>query len=650
MPPPEHRNSLLPGYKLHWYNIETILGQGGFGITYLAMDANLNQKVAIKEYLPIEMAVRQDNISIHPVSSEHGEQFKWGLERFISEAQTLARFKHPNIVRVLTVFRENNTAYMVMEYEQGRPLHEILKEKKTLAEDELKNILFPILDGLAQVHAAGFIHRDIKPPNIYIRQDNTPVLLDFGSARQSFSEHTRTLTTMVSPGYAPFEQYVGKSDKQGPWTDIYGLGATLYRAATGIPPPDSMDRSEAILHTGKDIFVSASEIAAGKYSREFLAAIDQAMAFKTDDRPGSIAEWREIFTGKTITPEHDAESEMPTLAAATATASAENADSTGTETGKQDLLSRLTDRFYYIIKKLIKWGLILFVVLIVIGILTHSNRQKQQQLTESGQTDTVVAPETKTDDHLKEMPVTIEKPEVTESVIQKADPAEQIRLLLTGAQNDIEALRLTIPTGNNALEKYRTVLAIDPANQDAIQGIDRIVDEYIKLMDNAITRNKLSNAEIYLQKAGSVNPDHVAIKPARARFELARLQQQKLEQANQPVPVSEPAPAVTPKPEPVPSIQPGTVSRIPAADRQKLESIRERLRLNPQDQKARRELRELANSFEQNIRQAVNDDDYDLAREYIYEVQSNTEKSSKAYKRLNDLLRVINQKEKEAGN
>ena len=637
MPTGEHRNSLQPGYKLHWYHIEQILGQGGFGITYLATDTNLNQKVAIKEYLPVEMAVRQDNISVHPVSGEHGDQFKWGLERFISEARTLARFKHPNIVRVLAVFRENNTAYMVMEYEHGKPLHEILKDRKTLPEDELKNILFPILDGLEAVHKAGFIHRDIKPPNIYIREDNSPVLLDFGSARQSFSEITRTLTTMVSPGYAPFEQYVGKSDRQGPWSDIYGLGATLYRATTGISPPDSMDRSEAILHTGKDIFVSASEISTGKYSAEFLAAIDHAMAFKTDDRPQTIAEWRAIFSGKNIAPRHETDSETPTVAAATAPAV--SVDSTASDSGRQGFFSGVIDTFYGITKKLIKWGLILFGILIVIGILTHANRKKEQQVTGPVPAETVVSPEAKTGD----VPAEIEKPQSAE-VLRTPAPAERIDALLQAAQKNIDELRLTTPADDNAMQKYQNVLAIEPGNREALAGIDRIVETYIMLVDNAINSNNLPKAELYLQKATRVNPDHPALGPARARLERARLQQQKLEQ------VQQPAPVVTPKPEPVPSTPTENVSRIPAAERQELDSIRERLRQNPQDRQARRDLRELANTFEQNIRQAVNDGDYDLAHEYIYEVQSSTETGSKAYKRLNDLLNVIKRKEREALN
>jgi len=216
-----HRNSLKPGHKVLWYEIKEVLGQGGFGITYLAYDPNLKTNVAIKEYLPIELAVREGDFSVHPVTEDRGKQYKWGLDRFIKEAQTLAQFDHPNIVRVYSVTEENNTAYMVMAFEHGQTLQEKLKGKKTLEESELLKILIPILGGLEQIHKAGFIHRDIKPDNIFIRNDGSPVLLDFGSARQALGEETKTLTSLVTPGYAPFEQYFSKSDEQGEYIGTF---------------------------------------------------------------------------------------------------------------------------------------------------------------------------------------------------------------------------------------------------------------------------------------------------------------------------------------------------------------------------------------------------------------------------------------------
>ena len=290
-----HRNALTPGHRLHWYVIEGVLGQGGFGITYLADDTNLDRKVAIKEFLPVELAVRTENGSVMAASSNREQGYGWGLERFISEARTLAKFNHRAIVRVHSVFEANNTAYMVMDYEEGETLKSLLMREKTLGEAQLRHILAPILDGLEWVHQSGFIHRDIKPSNVFIRRDGSAVLMDFGSARQALGPRTTTLTNMVSPGYAPFEQYMTDGERQGPWTDIYGAGATLYRAVTARSPLDAIRRSEGILREGRDAIVLAVEAASGRYSRAFLMAIDHALAFNVEQRPDSIEQWRAEF-------------------------------------------------------------------------------------------------------------------------------------------------------------------------------------------------------------------------------------------------------------------------------------------------------------------------------------------------------------------
>ena len=292
----QHLKALKPGYKLHWYEIKEILGQGGFGITYLALDLNLDHEVAIKEYLPVELSARDETGSVQPVTTEHAARYQWGLERFIEEARTIGRFKHPNIVRVRNVFEANNTGYLVMDYELGESLQEILSRRKTLSEEDLKSVILPIIDGMRHVHAAGFIHRDVKPANIFIRVDGDPVLLDFGSARRALEESQKSLTSIFSRGYAPIEQYNTTDDTQGPWTDIYSVGATLYRGIAGVPPTDAVDRSAAISHTLKDTYVSAVEIGAGKYSTPLLEAIDHALQFKQQDRPQSIGEWNLEFT------------------------------------------------------------------------------------------------------------------------------------------------------------------------------------------------------------------------------------------------------------------------------------------------------------------------------------------------------------------
>ena len=288
------KNALPSGYQLHWYTIKDVLGHGGFGITYLAYDQNLDHDVAIKEYMPAELSMRDpEHHSIHPLSDRKKSRYEWGLERFIAEARTIGRFKHPNIVRVRNVFEENNTAYMVMDYETGESLQDILTRKKILNQEELISAIFPIIDGVKSIHASGFIHRDIKPANIFVRVDGEPVLLDFGSARKAVSKHKRTLTSLFSKGYAPIEQYESSDDNdtQGPWTDIYSLGATMYRCISGMAPADAVDRSSAIIHTGNDTYVSAIEIGEGRYSKSLLEAIDFALQFKRDERPSDIAEW-----------------------------------------------------------------------------------------------------------------------------------------------------------------------------------------------------------------------------------------------------------------------------------------------------------------------------------------------------------------------
>ena len=290
-----HLNALRTGQKLHWYEIHDILGQGGFGITYLAQDLNLNHEVAIKEYLPVDLAIRTKSGSVSPVSEEHHERYYWGLDRFLDEARTLGQFKHPNIVQVRNVFEANNTAYMVMEYELGESFQEILNQRKTVDEKDLRTIIFPIVDGMKVVHAAGFIHRDIKPANIFLRVDGDPVLLDFGSARQSLEMGNESLTSIFSRGYAPIEQYHSSEETQGPWTDIYALGATMYRAISGVPPVDAVDRSAGIAQIEHDTYVSITEIAGDSFSEDFLEAIDWALQFRLSDRPQTISEWITTF-------------------------------------------------------------------------------------------------------------------------------------------------------------------------------------------------------------------------------------------------------------------------------------------------------------------------------------------------------------------
>lgn len=290
-------DALPAQYQLHWYVLERVLGQGGFGITYQARDTNLDKLVAIKEYLPVDTATRRADATVSPRAQTQSERYSAGLDSFIREARTLARFSHPNIVRVHSVFKHNNTAYMVMEFEEGETLATLLERCQTLSERQLLDIMLPVIDGLALVHAAGFIHRDVKPENILVRNDGSPVLLDFGSARAAMGQ-SRTLTILVAPGYAPYEQYYANSDSQGPWTDIYSLGATCYRATAGEAPMDAITRSKGVLGSTREMLAPAAERGAGRYSPPFLRAIDHALAFAERDRPQTLEQWRRELMGE----------------------------------------------------------------------------------------------------------------------------------------------------------------------------------------------------------------------------------------------------------------------------------------------------------------------------------------------------------------
>jgi hypothetical protein len=224
------------------------------------------------------------------------EQYAAGLQRFRQEAQTLINLEHPNIVAVHRYVEANGTAYLVMQYVEGKPLDALLAGGKTLEESEIEEVIFPILAGLEQVHAARILHRDIKPSNIFIRMDGRPVLLDFGAARQAFGSQSKSVTAIVSEGYAPFEQYEGRGD-QGPWTDIYGVGAVLYRCIAGDRPPPAPERISSRLSDTPDPMRPAREAGAGRYSARLLAAIDRALGMTRQERPQNIAELRKLLDG-----------------------------------------------------------------------------------------------------------------------------------------------------------------------------------------------------------------------------------------------------------------------------------------------------------------------------------------------------------------
>ena len=275
------------------YRIERVIGSGGFGITYAAEDLNLGTQVAIKEYYPFDFGDRDATMNVRPKSERHEKTFRWGRSNFLQEARNLAHFEHPSIVRVTRVFEANSTAYMVMRFERGQNFEEWLRDLgRPPSQPELDGIVTPILEALEMMHEANFLHRDIAPDNIIVRADGTPVLLDFGAARRAVAEMSRAVTGIVKPGYSPHEQYTSDNRLQGPWSDLYAFGGTLYRAVTGRPP------EEATLRVDEDRMPPAVRMAKGQYRQDFLEAIDACLQVKGAERPRSVAQLRSKLLGR----------------------------------------------------------------------------------------------------------------------------------------------------------------------------------------------------------------------------------------------------------------------------------------------------------------------------------------------------------------
>lgn len=293
-------NALPSGHLLDEYRIDAILGAGGFGVTYKALDTHLENWVAIKEYFPIEWSFRDaDGVTVRAntqgqTSATEGQasDYEWGLERFLDEARVLARIQHPYVVRIKRYFRGHGTAYIIMDYEEGEPLSAILREGETLAEDQMRGLLEDLLPALQAVHEQGYLHRDIKPSNLYVRaHDHRVMLIDFGAARAAISRHSQSVSSLVTPGYSPPEQYSTRNDRYGPWTDIYALGAVLYRCIAGQTPVEAAER---LLD---DTLKPAVAVGAGRYSTNLLRVIDRALAVRPEQRFRDVSEIQAGLSG-----------------------------------------------------------------------------------------------------------------------------------------------------------------------------------------------------------------------------------------------------------------------------------------------------------------------------------------------------------------
>jgi non-specific serine/threonine protein kinase len=318
--PPASHAALPKGTRLQEFQVVEVIGEGGFGIVYLADDMQLHRAVAVKEYMPASLASRGDGETVVVRSEQNLATFQAGMRSFIAEARMLAQFKHPALVEVLRFWEQHGTAYMAMPYYKGRTLRQVLHDDAHLVDERwLKTVFAPVMDALELMHAQNVYHRDVAPDNILILGNGAPVLLDLGAARRIIGDLTQAVTVVLKPGYAPVEQYADDgSATQGPWTDVYAIGAVLYFAITGRPPVASVSRIM------KDTLKPLDSAAYPGYSDDFLAGIGKALAVKPEDRPRSIAELREVlgvssYAATTMMPPVTVSTAMRDRAAATAT-------------------------------------------------------------------------------------------------------------------------------------------------------------------------------------------------------------------------------------------------------------------------------------------------------------------------------------------
>ena len=520
--PIDHIHALPPGTRFEEYRLDAVLGAGGFGITYRAYDAHLDKFVAIKEYLPVEFATRTEASTVVPHSNADAQDYHWGLTRFLDEARTLARFDHTHLNRVHRFFESNGTAYMVLEYIQGETLADRLSREPYLEEAALQRLLEEVLSGLAVVHEAGYVHRDIKPGNLMLREeDGSAVVLDFGAARQAVGQRSKPITSILTPGYAPVEQYDGKVDRVGAWTDIYALGMVAYRCISGMRDselPDAVARMLA--HTrGGTTLLPAVEAGKGRYSPKLLEAIDWAMEVNEHDRPQSVDAWRQALAGgsrrKSPTKSVRKLSTPPTR---------------GTTTERAGP----------------SWSAIALTMVIIalLGVGGWWGWQSYPELFGKGGADTPAVTEQEVPAEVpREIPQeaeteqtgealagaedspTPDKAEVEHPVskepVLSAEEAEVSRLL-AAAEADLKARRLTSPAGNNAWDRYQQVLGIDPANPDAIRGMERVIGSYMELFGTAVEQEDFDQAESYLERIRNLHPDSPSLLEGKKQLEDAR--------------------------------------------------------------------------------------------------------------------------------
>jgi formylglycine-generating enzyme required for sulfatase activity len=565
---PKVKDALPVGFQLGNFELGAPLGQGGFGITYNATHITLGQHVAIKEYLPMEIATRDDGgrPDVVALDEDYAEIYEKHLEGFVEEAVILARFKHFNIVRVQDVFKLNGTAYMVMDFEDGQSLERILRQHAIKTEEDAQKAeralltwLHPMVDALDNVHALGFIHRDIKPDNIIVRSDGSPVLLDFGAARQAIGVKTRQLTVLMTRDYGPYEQFDFGTGKQGAWTDIYALGATLYRAVNGKPPKNAFDRNRARATRQKDPLVKAVDTEIKGFSKQFLGAIDAALAFLPEDRPQTIEAWRSLLPP----PPQRADGEVGLLISSSSS-------------GGGKMMTAFAGVGGLALGSAIFGGLLAGGVIggddsavqaATVKMETATNeRDSARQALTAAQTEATAAKQAAEQANAMQAAAQAKADERSSVTAQlQADMEAQVNAFAaldekynalleklsgvtvaggTGTETDptpaggglsdedkqlrdgliakgdssAKALRLSTPADSSAIHYFRKALEVDPDSEGAWAGLEDVASRYVNLARDREKRGECAKAASYLKRVGALVPESALLGTSRDTF------------------------------------------------------------------------------------------------------------------------------------
>ena len=495
---------------------------GGFGITYRAYDAHLDKFVAIKEYLPVEFATRTEASTVVPHSNADAQDYHWGLTRFLDEARTLSAVRSSASQQGPSFFESNGTAYMVLEYVQGETLADRLSRERQLPEESLQRLLEEVLSGLAVMHEAGYVHRDIKPGNLMLRaEDGSAVVLDFGAARQAVGQRSKAITSILTPGYAPVEQYDGKVDRVGPWTDIYALGMVAYRCISGISDselPDAVSRMLA-QSRGEAVLLPATEAGKGKYNAKLLEAIDWAIEVDEGDRPQSVDIWRQALAG--------GGHRQGTAKIARKTVTKQTRGATTARAGTSWSAIALTMVFIVLLGAGAWWGWQAYPELVGKSTVDVAGMTEQAapveapgetpQETETQQTEEAVAS--------AEQAPPPDKAEAEQQTLKEPalSPEEtEVARLLAAAEADLKARRLTSPAGNNAWENYQRVMELVPAHPEAVRGMERVIESYMELFGTAVKQEDFEQANSYLERIHKLHPDSPSLISGKKQLEDAK--------------------------------------------------------------------------------------------------------------------------------